>query len=383
MTKEIGIYRDLQKHLDKLPAGFPSTESGAEIRLLKRLFTPEEAEMATQLSMKPEPLKRIYNRVKKSGMSIEELQQLLNQMVYKGITLAHEEGYNERHYSNATFSTPGIINFQLDNRLTKDLMNDFRKYQEDARAKAKPDTKRIPPLRTIPVGKSIPLPEKYPVSHYDDVRKLIENTRGQIAVASCICRQSRKLSGESCTKTDLIEACLMIGPDHAKRHIEMGIGRPITKEEALGILNKAQEAGLVLQPENSQQPEAICCCCGDCCVYLKPLKILPRPADLYLSNFYVEVDPELCNGCQECVERCQLEARIMVDDVATVNLDRCIGCGNCVVICPTNANRLQKKEEEFIPLKDKETVNMEILSNRVGKWNVFKIRMKMLLGLRV
>jgi len=372
MTNESVIYHDLQKHLDKLPAGFPATESGAEIPLLKRLFTPEEAEMAMHLSMKPEPLKRIYNRVKKSGISIEELQKLLNLMVYKGIALAHEEGYKERHYSNATFSTPGIINYQLDNRLTKDLMNDFRQYQEDARAKAKPATKRIPPLRTIPVEKSIPLPEKYPVSHYDDVRKIIENTRGQIAVASCICRQSR-----------LIESCLMIGPDHAKRHIEMGIGRPITKEEALGILNKAQEAGLVLQPENSQKPDAICCCCGDCCVYLKPLKILPRPADMYLSNFYVEVDPELCNGCQECVEQCQLEARTMVDDVATVNLDRCIGCGNCVVICPTNANRLQKKEKELIPLKDKETVNMEIWSNRVGKWNMFKIRMKMLMGLRV
>lgn len=383
MTTENQIYRDLQKHLDKLPPGFTETESGVEINLVKRLFTPEEAKMATQLSMKPEPLERIYNRVKKSGISIEELQKILEQMVYKGIILASEEGYNERRYSNAAFSTGGIINFQLDDRLNKDLMNDFRQYQEEARAKASPATQRIPPLRTVPVRKSIPLPDKSPVSHYDDVRKLIEGCTGPIAVASCICRQSRGLYGESCAKTELIESCLMIGPDHARRHIEMGIGRSITKEEALGILDKAQEAGLVLQPENSQKPEAICCCCGDCCAYLKPLKIAPRPADLFLSNFYVEVDPELCNGCQECVERCQLEARAMVDDVATVNLDRCIGCGNCVVICPTNANQIKKKEEEFVPLKDKETVNMKILSNRVGKWNMFKIRMKMLLGLTV
>jgi ferredoxin len=175
----------------------------------------------------------------------------------------------------------------------------------------------------------------------------------------------------------------MIGPDHARRHVEMGIGRYVTKEEALDILDKAQEAGLVLQPENSRQPEAICCCCGDCCVYLKALKNYPRPADLYLSNYYVKVDPELCTGCQECVERCQLEARVMVDGVATVNLDRCIGCGNCVLICPTNANQLLKKEKEFVPLKDKETVNRKMLSSRMGKWNMLKIRTKMLLGVKV
>ena len=382
MISKNQIYRNLQKSLDRLPGGFKETESGVEICLLKHLFTPEEAEMAMQLSMKPEPLKRIYNRVKKKGISIKELQQLLDRMVYKGIILAHKEGFDERRYCNASFSTGGIMNFQVD-RLTGNLMNDFRKYQEEARAKEKPATKRIPPLRTIPVRKSIPLPDKYPVSRYDDIRNLIENARNQIAVVNCICRQSRKLFGESCTKTDLMETCLMIGPDHARRHVEMGIGRYVTKEEALDILDKAQGAGLVLQPENSQQPEAICCCCGDCCVYLKALKNYPRPADLYLSNYYVKVDPELCTGCQECVERCQLEARVMVDGVATVNLDRCIGCGNCVLICPTNANQLLKKEKEFVPLKDKETVNRKMLSSRMGKWNMLKIRTKMLLGIKV
>jgi hypothetical protein len=60
MDKDSKIYRDLQKRLDRLPSGFPAMESGVEIRLLKHLFTPEEADMAAQLSMKPEPLKRIY-----------------------------------------------------------------------------------------------------------------------------------------------------------------------------------------------------------------------------------------------------------------------------------------------------------------------------------
>jgi len=90
MDTESRIYLDLQKHLDRLPISYPATESGVEIRILKYLFPPEEAKIATQLSMIPEPLKRIYKRAKKSGMSIEELQQLLDQMVYKGTILANQ-----------------------------------------------------------------------------------------------------------------------------------------------------------------------------------------------------------------------------------------------------------------------------------------------------
>jgi Fe-S-cluster-containing hydrogenase component 2 len=73
----------------------------------------------------------------------------------------------------------------------------------------------------------------------------------------------------------------------------------------------------------------------------------------------------------------------MVDGVAEVNLDRCIGCGNCVVLCPVSANRLRKKEPEGVPLKDKSAVNMKMLSGKVGGWDMFKIRVKMLLGIKV
>ena len=384
MDTESQIYRDLQKYLDRLPGGFPATESGVDIRLLKRLFTPEEAKIATQLSMTPEPLKRIYNRVRKSGMSIEELQQLLDQMLRKGTLVPSEEGYDEKHYSSAAFSAGGIYTVQV-NRLSKDLINDYHQYMDETRGMQAggKSVRGSLPLRTIPVEESIPLPEKYQVSSYDNVRKLIENAPGPIAVANCICRQSQGLLGESCTKTDLYEACLIIGPDHAKHYVDMGIGRYITKEETLDILEKAREAGLVLQPENSQRPEAICCCCGDCCVLLKMLTKFPRPADLYVTNYYAEVDPKLCSGCEECVERCQLEAMVMVDDVATINLDRCIGCGNCVAICPANAAQLKKKEDEWVPSKDKEAYNMWTLSNKVGKWNMLKIKTKMLLGLKV
>jgi electron transport complex protein RnfB len=382
MDNESRVYRDLQRYLDRLPGGFPEVESGLDISLLKRFFTPEEATLAVQLSMKPEPLERIYSRVRKSGMSLEELRQILDRMMRKGTILTHEEGYSETHYSNAEFAMGGIFNFQL-GRLSKDLLTDYHQYQAERRSKARPGAGGTLPLRTIPVERSVPIPEKYRVSDYDSVRKLIENARGKIAVANCICRLTSGILNDGCKKTDLVEACLMIGPDHAKRHVDMGIGRYISKEEAFEILNKAQKAGLVLQPENSQRPEAICCCCGDCCVLLKMLNKHPRPVELYVTNYYVEVDRDLCNGCEVCIEKCQLNARTMVDGIAEVNLDRCIGCGNCVVLCPAKANSLRKKEPEKVPLKDKTTVNMKALAGKVGGWNMLKIRARMLLGIKV
>ncbi len=383
MSESEQVYRDLQRYLDRLPSGFPEVESGLDIKLLKRFFNPEEASIAVQLSMKPEPLQRIYGRVKNSGVSIDELKQTLDVMMRKGTILTIEEDYPEVQYCNAEFTAGGIYNFQV-NRLSKELLADYHQYQAERRSAARPGGGGGGlPLRTVPVEQSIPLPEKYRVGDYDNVRKLIENATGKIAVANCICRQTTELHGGKCNTTDLMEACLLIGQDHAKRHVEMGIGRYISKEEAFDILAKAQQDGLVLQPENSQRPEAICCCCGDCCVMLKMLARHPRPVEMYITNFYAEVDRNLCTGCEECVTKCQLNARFMSDGIAEVNLDRCIGCGNCVVLCPAGANKMVKKEPEKVPVKDKTTYNLKNLGGKVGRWNMLKIRAKMLLGQKV
>jgi electron transport complex protein RnfB len=117
MDTESQVYRELQKYLNRLPDGFPPAESGVDVKVLQHFFTPEEAGIALQLSMKPEPLKRIYSRVKKSGMSIEELQRHLDDMIRKGTVVPNEEGYKEKHYSNASFGMGGIMSVQVE-RLT-------------------------------------------------------------------------------------------------------------------------------------------------------------------------------------------------------------------------------------------------------------------------
>lgn len=357
MATESKVYRDLQKHLDTLPIGYPSTKSGVEIRLLKRLFTPEEANLAIQLSWLPESPKRIYERAKKTGMSLGELEQMLDRMFKKGL-ISKRTDKGEKLYGNAYLAI-GMYEFQV-NRLTQDFLDDFWQYFNEAFVFEASRT-RIPQLRTIPVEKSVPI--EHFVADYDSVRHLIDNVGGQFAVANCICRQDRDIMGKSCSVSDIRETCLLFG-DIAENYISRGIGRPITKEEVFDILDKAQEAGFVLQPTNSLKLEAICCCCGDCCGILSTLRQLPRPAEFYATNHYAVMDITSCSGCEECIKRCQLDALRIEDSVVVINLDRCIGCGNCVAICPTNAITLHKKDKEVMPPKDMDALYASILAKK-------------------
>ena len=103
MNAESKVYRSLQEHLDKSPVGYPTTESGVDISLLEKLFTPEEAEIATYLSnIKLESVKSIRRRLKKSGlsMSADELRKKLDLMARKGSILVYREKYSERRYKN-------------------------------------------------------------------------------------------------------------------------------------------------------------------------------------------------------------------------------------------------------------------------------------------
>jgi ferredoxin len=386
LNTENQLYRQLQQHLDDSPEGFAPAASGADIRILQRLFTPEEARIALQLSTyQAEPVRKIWQRLRKSGLnlSLNDLQSKLDKMVFKGTTLAFHEGYKETHYQNAGVSAGGIYDFQV-NRLTPELIKDFDEYHMESFNQKDPEgPKTILPLRTVPVSKSIPLPAQHLVATYEDTRKLVQNAKGKIAVANCVCRQTKDIQGTPCKHNDLRETCLQIGTDHARQYVEMGIARYITKEEAFQILEKAEAAGFILQPENSQHPEAICCCCGDCCGLLSKIVKSPRPADLYVTNYRVEVDSAKCSGCGTCVKRCQLDARILDGKTAKVNPDRCIGCGNCVVTCETKATRLVLKGHPQVPPKDKDAMYMENIARKRGKWNTFKLKLKRRLGIRV
>jgi Pyruvate/2-oxoacid:ferredoxin oxidoreductase delta subunit len=376
MREEPDVYRRLQRHLDNMPVGFPETESGVELRILRRLFTPEEAEVGLLLSAVPETLDRIHSRARGTGITVEGLESILDRMVAKGAILGRGRGDRKR-YGKAQLAV-GMYEFQVD-RLTKELQQDVDQYFQEGFGEAfhGPKTGQ---MRTIPIGARF-VPDRQ-VGRYDDARQLIEGTKGPIAIMNCVCRQGKELTGEPCRQTDARRVCMTF--KGAARHlVDEGTAQVVTRAEALALAVKAEEDGMVLQPENTQDPLFMCFCCGCCCGVLTTAKRFPRPAEYLQANFRAVVDPELCTECETCHSRCPMDALDSSNGATRVDHHRCIGCGLCVTTCPSEALQLVAKEQEIVPPRDQMALYKKILVERFGFLGAAWMAGKALVGRRV
>jgi NAD-dependent dihydropyrimidine dehydrogenase PreA subunit len=172
-----------------------------------------------------------------------------------------------------------------------------------------------------------------------DVKNLIEKF-DEIAVGYCFCRQHRDTEGRSCKQTDLRETCFTFGKS-ARFTTENGFMRMIDKKEALEILLKAEEDGLVHKAYHpnfdiNMTETSVCNCCKDCCGNSFRMVV-------NVSSFLSKVDPDLCTGCETCAELCHTNAIKLGDEnISQVDEERCIGCGVCAHVCPSNAIRLNE-----------------------------------------
>ncbi|MFZ5569973.1 MAG: 4Fe-4S binding protein [Thermodesulfobacteriota bacterium] len=328
------VYQKLRAQLDQYSTGFPETASGIEYRILKRLFTEEEAAMYLDLTMMLESPASIAERTGRDPVKTETM---LRQMVEKGLIFRVRKNDAAR-YAAVPFVI-GSYEFQL-NRMDRELAEMTETYFEEALMPHL--VGNVPPLRTIPVQKSVDVAHK--VAPYADAKAIVAD-KEKIAVAECICRKQQGLLEKGCGKPR--EVCLVFG-SHADYYVDKGMARFIEKTEAYAILDQCEKAGLVNQPANMVNPGGMCNCCGDCCGVLRGLNQLPKPAEMVCNNYVAAVNAEECTGCGVCEERCQMAAVAVNDDsIAAVNPDRCIGCGLCVTTCPTEAIRLQVKPEHL------------------------------------
>lgn len=319
------IFRQLQQRLDLYSMGFPATETGIEITILKKLFNQKDAEMFLNMSPKLEDPASVAKRLESP---VDELAGQLEDMAKRGLLFRGRKGASVKY--GAIPFMHGLAEFQI-KRLDREIVELIDEYMDQRFNQSIAGVEGLF-LRTITVEKSIVL--EHHVAAFDDAVAIIKKN-DTIAVAECLCRKAHKIMSKGCDKP--IEACFMFG-SMARFYIENNLGRPINVEEAIDILRKAQDAGLVTQPATAQNPGGMCNCCGDCCAILGAVKKYPKPAELVFSNYQSAINGENCTGCEICLDRCQMEAITMSNDgVAQVDLDRCIGCGLCVTTCPSEA----------------------------------------------
>ena len=375
MDQNNHAYIKLQKHLDKQAVGFPATRSGAEIKILKHIFTPEEAEIACCLDYKFEALETILGRAGHLVDSAEELEKHLENILQKG-GIESKTKNGRTHYCNAPLVV-GMYEFQL-NRLTPEFIEAFGEYTSDKKYGIEFLSTRLPMMRTIPVAKSIR--PQHNVATYDEVMSLLQNAEAPFAVHECICRKKKSLQGHTCKATDRKETCLSMG-GMAQTAISAGAGRKISREDATAFIKQNQKEGLVLQPSNSEKIEFICSCCGCCCGMLGIYQDLPKPLDFWATNYYAAVDEASCESCGLCARRCQVEAVAIAKkkQPAAVNRDRCLGCGLCVPACPAKAITLVKKPAEVKPPKTREQLHEILADGRKGTLEKLKLTGKLVI----
>lgn len=371
------IYRLLQQHLDNQPVGFPATWSGADLRFLRKMFTPSEAKVALHLSHQPMTVDSIVARTAPE-FSAGEAERLLDQMFSKGSI-----GWLDRGRVSHWYLLPMVVGMYeaQDGEPAPDFIADADAYTKTLGYGASLLAVSPPQMRTIPINQAIPVEHK--IATYDQIRVVIAECPGPFVVLPCICRQRMALRHKPCQKTSRLETCLAMG-DMAAMVRRRSHGREVLRDEALAVLQRNEDEGLVLQPANSQRPEFVCSCCGCCCGMLSLQKSLPHPLDFWTSNFRAEINAAVCAHCGKCVTRCQVKAVSLprASGPARIDANRCIGCGLCVSTCPSEAAHLTRRIPETIPPPTAADLCTEIAARKKSPWARRRMLAKVILRMR-
>jgi Pyruvate/2-oxoacid:ferredoxin oxidoreductase delta subunit len=327
------VYERLAKRLDELPNGYPATESGVELKILKHIFTPEEAEMTLKMRPMPETFEAVAERLEKP---VPEMQATLENLVERG-QIGSFKMFDQQMYMLFPFIV-GIYEFQL-NRMDKELAELFEEYLPqlmDTVGGFEPAVARVVPVSTE-------IKQDLHVHRYEDIRRMLENAKS-FQVAECICRKEQALEGNPCKHT--LETCLFFSPEE-NAYEKYALGRVISKEEALKVMANAEEEGLVHCTYNIQKGQVFLCnCCSCCCGILRGVKESNAPYILAKSHFVSVIDQESCSACGVCSDECcPMDAIVEDHGIYRVLPERCIGCGACVSSCPTESITLERKPE--------------------------------------
>jgi len=330
-------YQLLARRLDSLPNGYPPSPDGLEIKLLERLYSPQEAELASLLRLTLESSRDIAER---TAGDPKPTRDMLKNMARRGLINAGriEGGLG---YGLLPFVV-GIYEMQVES-LDGEMAQLFENYYQQSFG----SVLNIEPAvhRVIPVGESVQIDME--IRPYESASDIVKNANAW-GVVDCICRKHKELIGDPCDHP--LEVCMMLnqkpGAFDGSSHI-----RALDLEEALGTLQIAAEAGLVHSVSNNQRGESyICNCCTCSCGILRGISELGIPNAVAQSAFVNTVSEDLCMACEDCIEYCQFDA-LSMDFTIQVDQLRCVGCGVCVQSCPEEALILVRRPEtELVPV---------------------------------
>ncbi|AGK61193.1 hypothetical protein Asulf_01195 [Archaeoglobus sulfaticallidus PM70-1] len=335
--------------------GFPDSELLKKI--LEYLMSEEEAKIAAVLPGSTDEV------AEKLDMDIGRVREILENLFKKGVVIP--KNFRNREYYRFARDIIQLHDATLASKHMKDteyakLWKVFGEKEAHARMGQFLSASGFKIWRVIPAYRAIKdLPNVLP---YENIVEMIK-AQEKIAVVPCSCRNVTMLAGDGCNYTDeSYWHCIQFGRG-AEYVIARGSGREISVEEALEIIERAEEDGLVHTWPNTakivdNRVTVNCNCCSDCCEFFLSAKFANVPMETLLekSRYEAYVDEDECIGCQTCIDRCHFDAIEMYRPEgskkfkARVVAENCFGCGVCVVGCEQEAIKLKAvRPAEHIP----------------------------------
>ena len=336
-------YKLLAQRLDALPNGYPPTDDGAELRVLAKLFSPEEALLASKLRMTKETAQEIVDR---TAGEFSEVRNMLKSMAKRGLIKAGK-GEAGLGYGLMPFVV-GIYEMQVGS-----IDQEFAQLFEDYYQKAFGQAVSIQPQfhRVLPVNETIR--KDIDIFPYESAADVIDQSKAW-GVVDCLCRKQKALIGDPCDHP--LDVCMIMSGTPGAFDQSSSI-QGLTKDEAMSTLQRAAEEGLVHNVSNSQEDIwYICNCCTCSCGILRGISEFGIANVVANSAFVNQVDEDVCVPCEFCVDACMFNA-ITIGDVAIVDENKCVGCGVCVLTFLEGALGMVRRPEEEIqipPISEKD-----------------------------
>ncbi len=347
-------YRLLQERLDRNVTGAP--DSPAMRRILRLLFTPEDAHIARQL---PQVIS-LSSLARKLDADLDWLDGQITSMAERGLVLDFER--KGKRYVLAAPVVIGFFEFTFMRERPDAPLEEYAEAFEDLFD----DETFVRSVFTgsTQIGRSFVREEAVASEILDWERAThVVETATSVAVSLCPCRIDAGLRGEGCDAP--VRTCLTFG-GAADNLVRSGIAEPISNGEALVILAEAKAAGLAQTGDTVRNEVSYMCnCCGCCCGMMRSIKKYDIYDGITPSNFLATIDHGECRGCTKCAKACPVDAIEIVategkglrKNWAVIDGDRCLGCGVCNDVCRWDAHAMVERDDPpYIPENTMERV---------------------------
>ncbi|HRY84668.1 MAG TPA: 4Fe-4S binding protein, partial [Candidatus Cloacimonadota bacterium] len=325
-------YYKLQERLNRFPQGAPPSQT--LYRILELLFSKREAELVSQLPIKPFSAKdaaRIWK------LSETEARKVLDELASRAILVdADFEGTTKY-----TLPPPmaGFFEFSLmrtrgdvDQKLLSELYYQYLNVEEDF-------------IKDLLLGSETRLGRVFVQEevlsgegaiHILDWERASEviKTASNIGVGLCYCRHKMEHKGMACDAP--MDICMTFNTAGTSL-IKAGFARKVEVSEGMELLHQAYEHNLVQCGENVRQGvNFICNCCSCCCEFMLAAKKYGATQAIHTSGYITHAENSKCVACGKCLKVCPVEAISWMEtgpgQAKKIKIDEavCLGCGVCV-----------------------------------------------------